>query len=96
MANHKSAKKRARQAVKRSAINQSYLSALKTALKGFAETLKAYEAGKQELAEVEKVLVKTQSAVDKSVTKGLFHRNKAARKISHLVAAFRRAQAAKA
>ena len=45
MANHKSAKKRARQNIKRNNCNKAYMSKLKTAIKGFKT---AVDAGEKE------------------------------------------------
>ena len=75
----KSAKKRVRITEKRTLINRSNKSALRTAIKRF-ET--AVANGDVNLAKVE--LVKAESTIDKSVKKGIIHKNNAARKKSRL------------
>ncbi len=89
MAIHKSAEKRARQNIKRNERNRAVRSALRTAVKNFL----ALVAEKNlEAAAVNYPLV--QKTIDKAVTKGVLHRNTAARKKSRLAAVLKRAQAA--
>ncbi len=85
MANHKSAIKRARQTVKRSARNTARQSALRTDVKKFHE---AVEAGNQE--EVDKLLTVTVSAYDRAAQNGVVHANRAARAKSALTRAARK------
>lgn len=75
----KSAKKRVRITEKRTLINRSSKSALRTAIKRFE---KAVAEGDVNNAKVE--LVKAESTIDKSVKKGIIHKNNAARKKSRL------------
>lgn len=75
----KSAKKRVRITEKRTLINRSNKSALRTAIKRFE---KAVAEGDVNTAKVE--LVKAGSTIDKSVKKGIIHKNNAARKKSRL------------
>jgi small subunit ribosomal protein S20 len=89
MANHKSAEKRARQAIKRNARNRSARSALRTALKKYRALLTAKDV-EQAAAQYGGV----QKTIDKAVTKGVLHANAAARYKSRLHAALRRMQAA--
>ena len=79
MPNIKSAKKRVLVAEIRNARNKAEKSALKTALKKFEVT--AAEGNRTEAEGAYKVAVK---AVDKAVTKGILHKNTAARKKSSL------------
>ncbi len=79
MANIKSAKKRARQSVKRRAHNMSRRSMLRTAIK---RVLEAIEKG--EGASASGVYSNACSVLDKAVKAGLIHKNKAARHKSHL------------
>ncbi len=79
MANIKSAKKRARQAIDRRAHNMSRRSMLRTAIK---RVLEAIEKKDVELAST--AFVSATSVLDKSVKTGLIHKNKAARHKSHL------------
>lgn len=74
-----SAIKKARQDERRRARNQSVQSSVRTAAKR-VETLLGSE-NKEELA---KELKKTISTIDKAASKGVIHRNTAARKISRL------------
>jgi small subunit ribosomal protein S20 len=79
LANTAQANKRARQAVKRNELNASQRSAMRTSLKG---TVKAIVEGNRELASDKyKVAI---SMVDKMASKGLIHKNKAARHKSRL------------
>lgn len=79
MANHPSAEKRHRQSVKRAARNQAVRSQVRTEVKKLRTTVAASDAGKakEELPGVASVL-------DKAVSKGVLHKNNAARRISRL------------
>ncbi len=81
MANIKSAIKRARQNVKLRKHNASARSMYRTYIKN---VLKAVEAGDHELAR--SAYTKAQPIIDKAASKGLLHKNKAARIKSRLVA----------
>ena len=84
MANSLSARKRARQSEKNRLRNASQRSHVRTSIK---KVLNAIEAGDKNAAEAAyKAAV---PAIDKSVTKGLMHRNKAARHKSRLNAHIR-------
>ena len=79
MPNITSAKKRARQSEKRRIRNKHQRSGMRTAVKS---VVYAIEAGEKETAVTAlKVAV---PALDKAVTKGLIHKNKAARHKSRL------------
>ncbi len=78
MANHKSAKKRAKQSQVRRLRNRS----VKTTLKNLEKTLRtAKEEGGDNKDEL---LRKTQSAIHKAAKKGVLHKKTASRKISRL------------
>ena len=81
MANHFSALKRARQTVKRTAVNRGNASRLRSALRGFRETLAAGDkkAASEKFGEA-------MSVIDKGVQKGSLHKNTAARYKSRLSA----------
>lgn len=81
MANIKSAIKRARQNVKLRQHNASARSMFRTYIKN---VLKAVEAGDKEAAQA--AFAKAQPIIDKATSKGLIHKNKAARIKSRLVA----------
>lgn len=89
MANIKSAKKRARQAVVRNARNASQRSMLRTAVK---KVLKALEANDAEGAKA--AFDQAQPIIDRYSARGLIHRNKAARHKSRLTARIKALQQA--
>ncbi len=79
MANSLSARKRARQAEKHRLRNASQRSHVRTTIK---KVLMAIESGDKSAAET--AYKDVVPAIDRSVTKGLMHRNKAARHKSRL------------
>ena len=79
MPNHKSAEKRVRQSEKRRAINHSHKTKVRTYIKKLRAAL---DTGKTD--EVQKVLPDAISVIDKSVQKGVLHKNAAARYKSRL------------
>jgi small subunit ribosomal protein S20 len=81
MANHKSALKRNRQNQKRNALNRSHRSRLRTQLRKMETTL----SSNNNEEEVKKALSSTISALDKSVQKGVLHKNAASRRKSRLM-----------
>ena len=84
MANIKSAKKRAKQAVVRNARNASQRSMLRTAVK---KVIKAIDAKDQ--AAAQEAFNTAQPILDRFASRGLIHRNKAARHKSRLTARIR-------
>lgn len=81
MANIKSAKKRAIQSEKRRQHNASRRSMMRTYLK---KTIAAVTAGDKEAAT--KAFAEVQPILDRMATKGLIHKNKAARHKANLAA----------
>lgn len=79
MPNHKSAEKRARQNVKRRVRNMAISSAVRTTVK---KTRKVISEGNKEEAQL--ALRETSKALLTSVSKGVLHKNSAARKQSRL------------
>ena len=79
MPNHKSSEKRVRQSEKRRVINRSHRTKVRTYIKKLRTAL---ESGKSE--EIQKVLPDAISVIDKSVQKGVMHKNAAARYKSRL------------
>jgi small subunit ribosomal protein S20 len=79
MANHVSSLKRARQNVKRSAVNRANRSRVRTSLRAMREAL---AAGDIKVAQEQ--YRSTTSALDKSVQKGIFHLNTVSRYKSRL------------
>ena len=88
MANIQSAKKRARQAVKRRANNMSLRSRMRTAIKKVQAGIRAGDREAAEAGYREAVPV-----IDSMVNKGIVHANKAARHKSRLNARIRELQA---
>ena len=84
MANIKSARKRAKQAVERRAHNMGLRSEVRTAIKNVK---KALAAGKKD--DAEKVLRESQRVIDRIVAKGVLHRNAGDRHESRLAHAIK-------
>jgi small subunit ribosomal protein S20 len=89
VANIKSAKKRAKQTVVRNARNAAQRSMLRTAVK---KVLKALEAN--DAAGAQAAFTVAQPILDRYSSRGLIHKNKAARHKSRLTARIRALQAA--
>jgi len=83
VANTKSAEKRIKVTRRRTLRNKSLKSALRTAIRKFEDAL-AGAAREEAEAALRKALV----AIDKAVTKGILHKNTAARKKSRLTRRF--------
>lgn len=79
MPNHKSAEKRVRQTIKKTAVNRKNRSSLRTQIKKLRSAL---ANGDKQLS-VE-LLIPTVALIDKSVNKGVLHKNTAARHKSRL------------
>ncbi len=78
MANHKSAKKRAKQSPVRRLPNKS----VKTRLKSLEKNLKAAKEANSD--NQDELMRQTQSAIHKAAKKGVMHKKTASRKISRL------------
>ena len=79
MANIKSAKKRILVSNKKAARKKSIRSAVKTSIK---KVEAAVDAGDKETAAA--ALINATSVIDKAESKGVYHKNNAARKVSRL------------
>jgi small subunit ribosomal protein S20 len=79
MANSPQAKKRARQAERRTAVNKARRSRIRTFLRKVEEAIASGDAAKAAEA-----LKSAQPEVMRGVTKGVLHKNTASRKISRL------------
>jgi len=79
VAKSKTPAKRARNAEKARVRNKSYKSALKTGIKRFELSLTGDDVDASR-----DILLKATSLIDKSVSKGILHKNNAARKKSRL------------
>ena len=88
MTKHPSAQKRHRQSVKRHDRNQGIRSRVRTFVRRVRESIAA-----RNLAEATERLQTAARAIDKAVTKGVLHRNTAARKVSRLTLAVRKLSA---
>ncbi|HEX6530571.1 MAG TPA: 30S ribosomal protein S20 [Burkholderiales bacterium] len=84
MANIKSARKRAKQAVERREHNMSLRTEVRTAIKNVK---KAVAAGKKD--EAAKALQQSQAVIDRIVAKGVLHRNAGDRHKSRLAHAIK-------
>jgi small subunit ribosomal protein S20 len=89
MANTSSAKKAARQAVKRTAVNKMRRTRVRNLVRTAEETLAGGDAKVAATA-----LVQAESALMKAAQKGTLHKNTAARKVSRLVARAKKAASA--
>ncbi|MBL8673529.1 MAG: 30S ribosomal protein S20 [Rhodospirillales bacterium] len=81
MANHKSAEKRARQTERRTAVNQSRRSRVRTFVRKAEEALKSGDKAAAQVAVRE-----AESELARGAGKGVMHRNTTARKTSRLAA----------
>ena len=84
MAHHKSAKKRIRRNARRTQINRSRVSRIRTFIKSVES---AISSGDKEAASA--ALKAAQPEMHRGVTKGVLHRNTVARKISRLSASIK-------
>ena len=90
MANHKSAEKRIRQNEKRRQINRQNRSAMRTEIKKLRSALTLGDT-----ARAQELLPAIVSIIDRSIQKGVVHRNAAARYKSRLTARVNAAAASK-
>ncbi len=88
MANHKSAKKRARQTILRTERNVGVRSSIKTVVRAFRE---AIATGDMEVAKTK--LAAATRAIRKAASKGVLHTRTASRRVSRLAQAFNKASA---
>jgi small subunit ribosomal protein S20 len=81
MANIKSSKKRARQTVRRTAVNRARISSIRTVVKKVEAAIASGDKAAARAAFTE-----AQPALQSGVTKGVLHKNMVARKLSRLSA----------
>lgn len=91
MANHKQAEKRNRQRIKRRSRNLRHLSTMRTYMK---RVRRALDGG--QVQEAKEALPQAITAIGRAASKGVVHRNTAARYISRLNLAMNAAAAASA
>ena len=89
MANNPGAKKAIRKIERRTEVNRSRRSRVRTFLRKFEDALKGGDATAAKAAFVE-----AQSELMRAVSKGVVHKNTGARKVSRLAAALRKLSAA--
>ncbi len=85
MANHKSAEKRIRRNTRRAVINGTRTGRVRTFIK---KVMLALDAGDANAAQ--SALQAAQPEIQRSVAKGIMHKNTAARKVSRLSASIKR------
>jgi len=86
LANHKSAEKRARQALVRRARNRQVRSALRSAVKALRQAIEAGDAG-----ETQQKLRAAESRIRRAASKGVIKKATANRQVSRLTQAVQRA-----
>lgn len=91
MANIKSSAKRARQNLKRRAINRYYGTTARTYMKRVRSQIEG-----NDLEQVDETMRLAVKILDKAAQKGVIHRNKAARRKSRLMKALNKARAEQA
>ena len=79
MANHASARKRVRRNARRAVINGSRVSRMRTFIKKVEQAIQAGDA-----KAADEAFKKAQPEIDRGVSKGVLHKNTAARKLSRL------------
>jgi small subunit ribosomal protein S20 len=79
VANHASAKKRARQTIKRTARNRNIRTNVRTCVKRVRTAVESGDAGA-----AKKALIEAISRIDGAVSKGIYHRKTGSRYISRL------------
>lgn len=79
MANTKSAKKAARQSLRRAAVNKSRRSRTRTSVRKVEEAITAGDTARAHTA-----MAEAEPAIIRAAQKGLIHRNAAQRKVSRL------------
>jgi small subunit ribosomal protein S20 len=80
MANHKSAEKSARKALKRTLINRSRMNRIRTYLRRVEDAFKA----EQTQEELKNAIVAAEREIMRGAQKGVMHKRKASRKVSRL------------
>lgn len=79
VANHASAKKRARQTIKRTARNKHIRTTVRSLVKDVRQAIEA-----EDKAAAEQALQKAVASIDSAVHKGVFHRKTGSRYVSRL------------
>ena len=87
MANHKDAAKRAVQSVRRRARNRSYRTRMRNQIQTLRDLLSAPAAKAPSAETVQTEFREAVSVIQHLATKGVIHRNQAARRVARLAAA---------
>ncbi len=82
MASHKSAEKCIRKTARQTLVNKNRVSRIRTEVRKIERMLDAPQA--QDVTDVKAALVSAESQLMRGVTKGVVHKNTAARKVSRL------------
>ena len=88
VANHKSAKKRAKQSIKKREQNKGYMSGVKTAIKVYQTAVGELAQGKGDETKAIGLFKTAQSLLNKAASKGLLHRNNVSRRVGRLYGQF--------
>ena len=79
MANHKSAKKRSRQTLKKKQVNVQYLTKIRTALNSFESSIKS-----KNQEDISKSFAEVNSSMSKALKRGIIKKHLLSRKLSSL------------
>jgi len=79
MANHKSAKKRSKQTIKKNQVNVRYLSKIRTALNNFQSSIKS-----KNQEDINKSFADVNSSMSKALKRGIIKKHLLSRKLSSL------------
>ena len=79
MANHKSAKKRSKQTLKKKQVNVRYLSKIRTALNNFESSMKS-----KNQEDISKSFAEVNSTMSKALKRGIIKKHLLSRKLSSL------------
>lgn len=96
MAHHKSAIKRIRRNDRVRVRNRQYIAAVKTAVKKFKTLAASGTQGTPDVAQLKAHFVLAQAALAKAGSKGILHKNNAARRIGRLAQLLKLAEQGKA
>ena len=83
MANHKSAKKRSRQTLKRNKVNRSLLKKVKNNINNFNNIISSKKSANQK-EDLEKSFILINSSLSRAIKKGIIKKNFVSRKLSSL------------
>tara|TARA_B100001123_G_scaffold208536_1_gene236035 strand:- start:139 stop:399 length:261 start_codon:yes stop_codon:yes gene_type:complete len=79
MANHKSAKKRAKQTLRKNLVNAKYLTKIRTALNNFESSMKS-----KNQEDINKSFAEVNSTMSKALKRGIIKKHLLSRKLSSL------------